>query len=271
MSEAPLAQHPGPAAAARVSAVPCRATHRRVTLAAGATLLQAMAEAADGAGAWFDLSDLPVERLTFMRPAASPDDRHVAWYSEETVLRDAVIERAGAHLGRRDGAAFAHIHGMWRAEDGACHAGHLLAEKTVLSADHTVDVWLLEGAILETAPDAETEFTLFRPVATGPVDSPNAVLATIRPNEVIEDGIEKCAAASDLPVSAVKGLGSFVGTQLRGQPALRDIATEVLLVGEDGRSAISVGLEGPPVRGELAARANHVCVTFEVLLLSQGQ
>ena len=268
MSKAPLAQHPGPAAAARVSALPCRATHRRVTLAAGATLLQAMAEAAEGAGAWFDLSDLPVEKLSFVRPAPSPDDRHVAWYSAETELRDAVIERAGALLGRREGAAFAHIHGMWRAKDRASYAGHLLAEKTVLSADHTVDVWLLEGAILETAPDAETEFTLFRPAASAPVDSPNAVLATIRPNEAIEDGIEKCAAVSDLSVSAVKGLGSFVGTQLRGQPALRDIATEVLLMGEDGRSAISVGLAGPPVRGELAARANRVCVTVEVLLLS---
>ena len=271
MSEAPLAQHPGPAAAARVSALPCRATHRRVTLAEGATLLQAMTDVADGAGAWFDLTDLPVEKLIFVRPAPSPDDRHVAWYSEETVLRNAVIEQAGAHLGRRDGAAFAHIHGMWRAEDGACHAGHLLAEKTILSADHTVDVWLLEGAMLETAPDVETEFTLFRPISTGPVDRPNATLGTIRPNEVIEEGIAKCAAVSGLPVSAVKGLGSFVGTQLEGQPALDDIATEVLLLGENGRCAISVGLEGPLVRGEMKARVNRVCVTFEVLLLSQAE
>ena len=271
MSEARVVQHPGSVAAARVSALSCRATRRRVTLPAGATLLNAMTEAADGAGAWFDLTDLPVEKLTFVRPAPSPDDRHVAWYSVETELRDAVIERAGAHLGRRDGAAFAHIHGLWRAEDGACHAGHLLAEKTVLSTDHTVDVWLLKGAMLETAPDAETEFTLFQPVAIEPVDSPNAVLATIRPNEVIEDGIEKCAAVFGSSVSAVKGLGSFVGTQLQGQPALMAIATEVLLFGENGRCAISVGLEGPPVRGELTARANRVCVTFEVLLLSQAE
>lgn len=266
-----MVQHPGPAVAARVSALPCRATHRRVTLPAGATLLEAMTEAAGDAGAWFELTDLPVEKLTFVRPAPSPDDRHVAWYSAETVLRDAVIERAGAHLGRRDGGAFAHIHGMWRVEDGACHAGHLLAQKTVLSADHTVDVWLLEGAMLETAPDEETGFTLFRPFCTRPVDSPNAVLGTIRPNEVIEDGIEKCAAVSGSSVCAVKGLGSFVGTQLQGQPALTDIATEVLLLGDRAEGAISVGLEGAPVRGELAARANRVCVTFEVLLLSQAE
>ncbi|MFG6621402.1 hypothetical protein ACGYK3_18015 [Sulfitobacter sp. 1A05707] len=271
MSETPMVQHPGTTEAARVSALPCRAVHRRVTLPAGATLFEAMTEAADGAGAWFDLTDLPVEKLTFVRPATSPDDRHVAWYSAETELRDAVIERAGAHLGRRNGAAFAHIHGMWRAEDGACHAGHLLAEKAVLSKDHTVDVWLLEGAMLETAPNAETEFTLFRPVATGQVDNPNAVLGVIRPNEVIEDGIEKCAAVFGSSVSAVKGLGSFVGTQLQGQPALMDIATEVLLFGENGRCAISVGLKGSPVRGELTARANRVCVTFEVLLLSQAE
>lgn len=271
MSKAHKLQHPGPVAAERISAVPCRATHRRVRLPAGSTLLAAMTKAAGGAGAWFDLTDLPTEKLTFVRPAAALDDQHVAWYSEETVMRRAVIRQAGAHLGQRDGKAFAHIHGLWTEEDGTRHAGHLLDEKTVLSADHTVDFWVLEGAIFESAPDPETGFTLFHPVRTHRVDNPNAVLAMIRPNELIDEGIAKCSAVAGLSVSAVKGLGSLVGAKLKGPSTLNDIASEVLLIGLRAENVIAVGFEGPPISGELAPFSNRVCVTFEVLLLSEPQ
>jgi hypothetical protein len=261
--------HPGPVAAERITTVPCRATHRRVTLKAGSTLLLAMTEAVGGAGAWFDLGDLPVETLTFVRPAPAPDKCHVAWYSAETVLTDAIILQAGAHLGRKDGAVFAHVHGLWSDKSGTRHAGHLLADATVLSIDHVVDVWVLDGALLESSPDAETRFSLFRPISTEPVDNPNAVLATIRPNMLIDEGLARCSNAAGLPVKAVKGLGSLVGTQLDGQPALEDDATEVLLTGGTGQGVIAVGFDGPAVAGNLAPGSNRVCVTFEVLLLSQ--
>lgn len=269
MSEARTLIHPGPVAVERITAVPCIATHRRVTLKAGATLLQAMTDAAGGAGAWFDLTDMPVETLTFVRPARAPDDRHVAWYSAETVLSDAIVLQAGAHLGRRDGAAFAHVHGLWSEKHGTHHAGHLLAEATVLSVDHVVEVWVLDGALLDGAPDAETGFTLFHPISTGTVDSPNAVLATIRPNMLIDVGLARCSEAAILPVKVVKGLGSLVGTRLDHQPAVDDHATEVLLTGNTGQSVIAVGFDGPAVTGDLAPNSNRVCVTFEVLLLSQ--
>lgn len=260
--------HPGPVAAERFTAVPCKATYRRVTLKAGSTLLQAMSDAAGDAGAWFDLLGLPVATLSFVRPAPAPDDTHVAWYSMTTTLSEAMILRAGAHLGRRDGAAFAHVHGLWSDSDGDQHAGHLQAETTVLSADCAVDVWLLAGARMESAPDAETGFTLFCPTCTEPVDLPNAVLACIRPNEAIEDALEAIATATGLPVSAVKGLGSLVGTRLDGQPGLDDHATEVLLTDNAERHVVSVGFNGPAVVGVLAKGANRVCVTFEVLTLS---
>jgi hypothetical protein len=240
-----------------------------LTLKAGSTLLLAMTEAVGGAGAWFDLGDLPVETLTFVRPAPAPDNCHVAWYSAETVLTDAIILQAGVHLGRRDGAAFAHVHGLWSDKSGTRHAGHLLADATVLSSDHVVDVWVLDGALLESSPDAETGFSLFCPISTGLVDNPNAVLATIRPNMLIDEGLARCSNSAGLPVKAVKGLGSLVGIQLDGQPALEDDATEVLLTGGTGQGVIAVGFDGPAVAGDLATGSNRVCVTFEVLLLSQ--
>lgn len=267
MSDVPMVQHPGPVSAERVVAIPCQATHRRVKLTAGLPLLQAMTDAVGGAGAWFDLSDVPTKTLTFVRPAPALDDHHVAWYSSETVLQDATIRKAGAHLGRCDGEVFAHVHGLWSEENGTRHAGHLLAEKTFLSTDHTVDIWVMEGAMFETAPDAETGFTLFRPVRTTPVGAPNAVLGAIRPNEIIEEGIAKCAGKAGLPVAVVKGLGSLVGAQLEGETALRDIATEVLLTDAEPESAIAVGFAGSPISGVMITGKNRVCVTFEVLLL----
>ena len=269
VSEAWTLIHPGPVAAERITTVPCKATHRRVKLKAGSTLLRAMTDAVGGTGAWFDLCDLPVETLTFVRPAPAPDNCHVAWYSAETVLQDAIILQAGAHLGRRDGAAFAHVHGLWSEKSGTRHAGHLLAEATVLSVDHVVDVWVLDGAVLESAPDAETGFTLFHPISIGVVKNPNAVLATIRPNMLIDDALARCSEVGGLPVKVVKGLGSLVGTRLDGQPALDDDATEVLLTGGTGQGVIAVGFGGSAVTGYLTPGLNRVCVTFEVLLLSQ--
>ena len=271
MPEVPILQHPGPIATERISAVPCRVTHRRVKLSAGSTLLQAMIDAAEGAGAWFDLADIPTKILTFVRPAPAPDDSHVAWYSDETVLQRAIIRQAGAHLGRRNGEAFAHVHGLWTEENGTHHAGHLLAEKAVLTTDHMVDAWMLDGAILESAPDEETGFTLFRPSCTRQVGTPNAVLGTIRPNELVDEGIAKCAAVAGLSASTVKGLGSLVGARLKGQSALNDIATEVLLVGPTAQHVTAVGFDGAPISGELVPLSNRVCVTFEVLLVSQSE
>ncbi|MEX3315453.1 hypothetical protein [Sulfitobacter sp. PS-8MA] len=269
MPETKTVQHPGPVAAARVRTVPCRASHRRVTLTAGSTLLQAMTAAAGGAGAWFDLKDVPTASLTFVRPAPASDDCHVAWYSAETVLPEAVILQAGAHLGRREGAAFAHVHGLWAASDGRRYAGHLLPEATVLSADCEVDVWLLEGAVMQSEPDRETEFTLFQPTQTAAVDRPNAALATIRPNEILEDGLAKCAVAAGLSGESVKGLGSLIGVRLTDEAGLDDIATEVLLTEPLGQTAIAVGFDGRVLGGRLAPTSNRVCVTFEVLMLSE--
>ncbi|MDF3351849.1 hypothetical protein HKX17_17010 [Sulfitobacter sp. KE34] len=271
MSKVPTVQHPGPIATERISVVPCRATRQRVKLSSGSTLLQAMIDAAEGAGAWFDLTDVPIEKLTFVCPAPAPDDSHVAWYSDETVLPRATIRQAGAHLGRRNGEAFAHVHGLWDGETGTHHAGHLLAEKTVLATDHMVDAWMLDGAIFKSAPDEETGFTLFRPSCTHQVGTPNAVLGTIRPNELIDEGIAKCSEVAGLCASTVKGLGSLVGTRLKDQSALNDIATEVLLIGPTAQQVTAVGFDGAPISGELVPLMNRVCVTFEVLLVAQSE
>jgi hypothetical protein len=148
--------------------------------------------------------------------------------------------------------------------------GHLLVDARVLSIDRVVDVWVLDGALLESTPDSETGFSLFRQISTEPIDNPNAVLATLRPNMLIDEGLARCPGIAGLPVKAAKGLGSLVGTQLNGQPSLEDVATEVLLTGSTGQGMIAVGFDGPAVAGNLALGSNLVCVTVEVFLLSQS-
>jgi len=276
MPDLPRIIHPGPPATARHSAVPCRATPGTVVLRGGRTLLDAMADAADGAAAWFDLSGFDVDRLCFVRPAPAPGDGHVAWYSATTTFEPGRILRAGAHLGRRDGAPFAHIHGVWADHDGRRHAGHLLPETTVLGRDAEVDVILLDGAQMDSADDPETRFRLFRPVRTARIENPNAILATARPHAVIEDIIGAIAREGGLDHAGIVGIGSLVGARFTDAGAIGSYATEVLLTQgrlSDGRvdlNAAAVGFDGLHAEGVLARSTNTVCVTFELLLV-EGQ
>lgn len=263
--------HPGPRHPERTRAVPCRATARSVTLRAGISLLDALAEHADAA--WFDLSGLDTATLAFKRPAPASGDGHAAWYSATTTLAGARILQAGAHLGRRDAAAFAHIHGVWADNAGALHMGHLLAENTVLAMPADVEMFVLEGARMESTDDSETRFTLFQPVQTDDVANPNAVLATARPNALIDDALADIAHAMGLKSARVKGLGSLIGAEFVNGHSIGCYATEVLLTngqllpGGATLDAAVVGFDGPHATGTLTPHTNTICVTFELLLL----
>lgn len=271
MSEARRIRHPGPVAAERVSALACGAERRAVRLGAGVPLLDALEAAALGRAAWVDLSGLAAARLAFVQPAPAPGDGHAAWYSGTRVLEGARILRAGAHLGRKDGAAFAHVHGLWAEASGARRMGHLLARDTVLAEAGEAEMIALDGAGLEAAPDPETRFDLFRPAGAG--GGPGAVLATVRPNEELHAAVEGIAREAGMARGRVMGLGSLVGARFEGGAALESYATEVLLTGgavEGGAArleAAAVGFDGRVAAGRLA-RGNAVCVTFELLLMA---
>lgn len=273
MADLPRIDHPGPMAPERMSSVRCRATEARVRLRSGVPLLDAMHEAAGGGAGWFVLKDLVAQRLSFVRPAPAPGDGHAAWYSSTTTLENARIVRAGAHLGRKNGQPFAHVHGIWQDEAGGLHMGHLLSHETFIAVDAAAGMWRLEGARLEIADDVETRFSLFRPVWTESIEQPNAVLATIRPNVVLHEGIGQIARSGGIDEGRVLGLGSLVGTSFRGCPPIESYATEVLLdecrvqAGEVELAGASVGFSGG-FREGLVARDNVVCVTFELLLIS---
>lgn len=272
MADLRRVDHPGPVAAERISAVPCRAHEARVRLRSDLPLLDALHEAAEGKAGWFVLKDLAARQLSFVRPAPAPGDGHAAWYSATTTLENARIVRAGAHLGWKNGEPFAHVHGIWEDDAGGFHMGHLLSHDTRLAGEPMAEMWRLEGACLEVAEDAETRFSLFRPVRTGRVERPNAVLATIRPNVSLHESVHEVARLNGIAQGRVMGLGSLIGTSFNGGQSIESYATEVLLDtcriagGAVELAGASVGFSGGFEEGPLA-RDNAVCVTFELLLL----
>ncbi len=274
MAELRRIDHPGPPAAERITAIPCRATRRRVCLRPGLSMLDAMTAAVDGAPAWFDLAGVPTERLRFVQPAPAPGDGRAAWYSATSTLEGGRILRAGAHLGLRDSAPFAHVHGLWAGREDRVHMGHLLNDQTVVGDGVEVDAWMLEGARMETFDDAETGFSLFRPVVTRLAAAPDALLATARPNQILDGALLGAARGAGMGHATVKGIGSLIGTRFAERNGLDSYATEVLLTnaridgGQVALSAASVGFDGAHGEGSLAHALNTICVTFEFLMLA---
>ena len=110
--------HPGPRAAERLRAVRARLAPVSGVLRAGETVMagvaRVFAEAGCRGGMVF-LDDVSCAPLRYVLPALSSDGVHAAWYSGTHALENALILRATASVGTRDGAAFLHCHGLWQA------------------------------------------------------------------------------------------------------------------------------------------------------------
>jgi predicted DNA-binding protein with PD1-like motif len=250
----------------------------RLRLEAGHDLNAAIARAfaAEGLdGGYVDLAGAALAPIAFVIPAAAPDRSHAAWYSQSFTSPEAVIETAGATVGRRDGACFIHCHGLWRLQDGTLHMGHLLPDESPLAEDCTVAAIGITGATFEARQDEETNFRLFAASSTEAAATGDALLLTLKPNQDVCAAIESTCRVHDIANASIFGIGSLVGTTFEdATPALSSIATEVLV--EEGRlenglcrlTAASVGMDGSFARGPLAAGANAVCVTFELVILS---
>jgi len=271
---APLA-HPGPRAAARLDALPCRAAPLKVTLAAGlpfdVAVSRALADAGFAAG-YLRLSQAEFETLSYVIPAPAPGDGRAAWYSATHVLTRAVAAEAGLHLGRKAGQPFLHCHGLWARGGEPLRMGHLLSPESRLARDTVATGWGISGAAFEVSPDPETGFDLFAPVASGAPGTAGrpARLCRLRPNEDPHALLDREAA--EMGPVRIEGIGSLVSPRFDGA-AEESYATEVLVT-EAGHAAgatrievASVGFDGTPVSGRLRPHANRVCITAELLLI----
>lgn len=268
--------HPGPPAQTRCAAVPCHARPVTLTLRAGETITQAITDALAQAGiqaAYLRLDGATLQALRFVIPAPAPGDGHAAWYSQTHAPAQPVrLLHAGVHAGWRDGARFLHCHGLW---DGAAPAmGHVLCPESVLDQQYQATGWAIEGAGLYVEHDPETEFPLFQPHSAPAATIPNAVLATLRPNQDIGQALQQIAARHGMQNASIHGIGSLVGTCFQNGGHIDSYATEILI--SDGRvntgkvalDVASVGFDGRVYAGRLTANANAICVTAEVLLIA---
>ncbi len=150
-------RQPGPAALPRVAAVPCRARPASMTLAPAETFLASVVEGLAGHGAQSAVVRLrggTLERLVYLGPSLSADDRHAAWYSgPHDAGGPAEIEDLVMVVGQRDGAPFLHGHGVWRAADGRRIAGHILADEARLAAPVEAQAVLVAGAVMDQSED----------------------------------------------------------------------------------------------------------------------
>lgn len=276
-------KHPGPVAAEREQSARCRATQLSLRLAKGqsvnAAITGALANAGFSAG-YVHLENVAIWPMRYVIPAASPDDSHVAWYSE-TYAPDGVviIERAGVIAGIRDGAPFIHCHGIWIDEAGNRRAGHLLPHEAFIAEDATVRAWGIKGANYIARDDAETNFKLFAAEATGhEVAAPNALAVTIRPNGDISLAIEALCSRHGITQAQILGVGSLNEVDFDDGRRVASYATEVFI--DDGRIFTTDGrlqsqldvslvdLRGAIHSGRLMNGQNPVCVTFELLIVT---
>ncbi len=264
--------HPGPRAAERVRAVRAQIEPVAGVLRAGETVMAGVARVfaeAGCRGGMVLLDGVTCAPLRYVLPALSTDGVHAAWYSDTHALENALILRATASVGTRDGAAFLHCHGLWQAGRAPVAMGHLLPFESVIATDAPVTGLGASDAGFVARPDDETAFTLFQPEGGGAGDS---LVARIAPGEDVVTSIEALAAAHGITEARLHGLGSIDHVRFAQGGRMDCLATELRLHGavlRAGRARVGievVDIAGRIKSGELKRGANPVGVTLELLI-----
>lgn len=266
-------RHPGPGSPIRVLRARGTAFSTRVSLRAGATLMQAVAEAADAAGcdsAMMILDDVRLAPCHYVMPDRSRDGLHAAWYSEPHRQPVARLHRATATVGYRDGARWLHCHAEWD-EDGQPRMGHLLPDETVVAQEADVVCHGFVGGRFEVEADAETAFSIFH--ARGGSGTGNAVIAKVAPHEDVHDTVVALAREAGFAQASVYGIGSLIGANFTDAAPMLSPISEVLIppgARFDGTLHLPMSCVDPSggrFAGTLAAGRAPVCVTFELMLI----
>ncbi|MBL4646542.1 MAG: hypothetical protein JKY99_08825 [Rhizobiales bacterium] len=281
-------EQPGLVATERHTVCPTDAIPISIELPAGQILLSGVTDALSKLGylsACLQIKDALISTMHFVMPAPSPDEDHVAWWSETHIIDCSAdhpgrIEEAGFIYGWREGGPFIHCHGAWRDRNSTYSAGHMLPDTCVLSSATTLTGWAFPDARFEGAFDAETNFTLFHPAQLTEAQQhkpASAVILRLRPN--VEIGDELIAICQDLGWGAadIYGLGSLIGARFRNGRVLESFATEFLVrsgkVWQGSANSGSdidilvVGINGEIMQGMLQAGENAVLMTCELVLI----
>ena len=212
--------------------------------------------------------------FSYVMPGPPDGPAHVAYFSAPRSPAGITrVEIANATFGWRDGAPFVHCHGAWL-ENGGRRGGHVLPHETMVAEATMVRAWALRDVAIEADADAETNFTLFHPVAAAldPHGVPT-IVARIKPNEDITEAIEAIARRHGIANATVRGsLGSLIGARFADGGRVEHHATEVLVRaghisgGKAELDMLVVDMDGAVHEGRLIRGDNPVCITFELIL-----
>jgi len=263
---------------------------RALTLQPGRPLLPAVVQALQAAApgctsAVLRLHGGTLSPFAYVMPALSKTPDHAVYFSDRFDAPGPVqLQEASVTFGVRDGAPWLHCHARWADADGRPHCGHLLPDDAVLATPMAATAWVLGGAAFTVVPDAETGFTLFRPLPcplprqAADDGRPHALAVRVAPNEDICHALEAVCAARGITHATVRGgVGSTVGAAFADGGVVQPFVTEVLVrqgriaPGADGQpeAALDVALvdhTGGLASGRLQRGANGVLVTFELVL-----
>lgn len=283
--------HPGTPDAQRLVGVPARALFLNGKLSVGKTLLSAVTEVVEGKAAKsgaFTLNGGKFTSFSYVMPALSTSSEHAVYFSETFHVDGLVsLETAAVTYGVRDGQPWLHCHAVWIEPDGRRHGGHLLPDKVVVAEPIDLEGVALDDTAFTVIPDAETNFSLFVPMAQTPrgagQKSPcsqarEAFALRLAPN------IDICTALEDFchdqgirHASVFGGVGSTVGAVFHDGRVVEPFVTELLI--RSGRIKVEpagqhhaeidisiVDYKGGLAEGRLAKGSNPVLVTLEVVI-----
>ena len=272
---------PGPRQVPRVVSLLGTAHPLEFVLEPGLSLLEAVARPLRRAGftsAVLELTGGGFGPFAYVLPAAAADATHAAWYSAPHMPpAGAQLKRGCVTFGQRTGQDghedWLHCHGVWQEAAGR-RGGHILPEESRVAAPIAARAWGLGGMGFEVAPDPETNFALFAPVARPPrPGGTRAIALRIRPDEDLPGAVAAACRHHGFARAILRGsLGSLDGASFITGAKVPDYATELLVtlgeVGPDGvaLSILLADMAGQLHEGPLLAGQNPVCITFEGLL-----
>lgn len=281
--------HPGPVAAERRTSVATSCLSRRVSLPAGARLVEAMAAELEQAGAssgQAELLDGTLSRISYCFPAICQDrSTAVTFSATHEAVTPARVITGSATVGLRHEQRFAHCHATWLDARGDVRGGHLWPDTVIGPGGLHAVIHALPEVDLVSDTDPETQLPVFTPYPrrTDRAERPGAVRALM---SRLAPGVEIAGTIRDIlrrhgfdRASIAGSLGSLVGAALQqGERRLsvEGPATEVTLTGEfdltDPDNAVAsiramvIDRFGEVHAGELIDEQNIVAVTVELLL-----
>jgi predicted DNA-binding protein with PD1-like motif len=284
--------HPGSPDTQRIYAQPVRTRPLDTFLTSGQTLLSAVTEIAKANGAKsgaFRLNGGRFTSFSYVMPALSKSPDHAVYFSETFYVEGRVtLETASVTYGQRDGRPWLHCHAVWVEPSGRRHGGHLLPDQIVVAEPIHLTGVAIDGAAFTVCPDAETNFSLFLPLATQASQTSesmgqHAYALRVAPNEDLCTAIEAfCQTHQIHQATILGGVGSSVGAIFQDGRVVEPFVTELLILsghvvrGENGQLSVDIDIaivdyKGGLTEGRLAKGGNPVLVTAELVLSPKSE